>query len=610
MGGGRQAPAKPNPAKKKPSEWRIRGWRVRNLVAGGFLLAFFAIGFYIAQLYGEISTLIEQRRAALTSAIFSAPFPIRAGDDLDHSGLLDRLAQLSYSQVPSANTPGEYTSAKNAIAIYLRSFYVGAQKYPAELVRVGLDGKRITLVADSFGVPKTDVMLEPEVIGRLFPGAPAERVEVQLGDLKPYLVKGLLANEDRYFYYHFGFDPIRIIEAAIVDLHSHHLRQGASTLTQQLVKNYFLSDEQSFGRKATEAVMALRLEAHYSKEEILVAYLNEVYLGQDGARAIHGFGLASEYYFAKPLAELDVDEMALLIGLVKGPSFYDPRKHPERARARRNLVLQELADAHVIDPAAAKRAAANPLALKPPGGSYVPAYLDLVRRGVGSTPPLFLDQLVHVILRNVLDGCQDPFVLRAAELLFRPQRMTVHEGSLIAADAETIAGSRAVPLSPLVSMLGIPSGAEIDVLVDDNASTYWARSDLFDMAIDLTAGRRGLAALGEVMSRWVRHMLSVEVNIEPLTEMRDVEFTWYVGLDAAATRIGNALWNGDALDDKIRSSLVGLYRLRFSGAAGTAETIKGAPVHLILAMTPDKVLRMKPQNLLTGLPVRRLEAAS
>src|SRR5271170_7472666 len=203
-GGGRQAPAKAkaNPAKQKRSEWRIRGWRVRNLAAGGLMLVLFAVGFYVAQLYGEISALIEQRRAAMTSAIFSAPFPIAAGDDLDRSGLLDRLAQLSYSQVPSANTPGEYTRAKNAIAIYLRSFYFGAKQYPAELVRVGLDGKRITLVADSFGVPKTDVMLEPEVIGRLFPGAPAERVEVQLGDLKPYLVKGLLASEDRYFYYH------------------------------------------------------------------------------------------------------------------------------------------------------------------------------------------------------------------------------------------------------------------------------------------------------------------------------------------------------------------------------------------------------------------------
>src|SRR5271169_994755 len=149
MGGGRQEPPKPKPkpAAKKSGEWRIRGWRVRNLAAGGFLLVFFAFGFYLAQLYGEISALIEQRRAAMTSAIFSAPFPIVAGDDLDRSGLLDRLAQLSYSQVLLANTPGEYTRAKNALAIYLRSFYVGAKQYPAEMVRVILQGRRITSVA-------------------------------------------------------------------------------------------------------------------------------------------------------------------------------------------------------------------------------------------------------------------------------------------------------------------------------------------------------------------------------------------------------------------------------------------------------------------------------
>jgi len=139
-------------------------------------------------------------------------------------------------------------------------------------------------------------------------------------------------------------------------------------------------DTETFGRKATEAVMAMRLEARYSKEDILVAYLNEVYLGQDGARAIHGFGLGSEYYFAKPLDELEPAELALLIGLVKGPSLYDPRKHPDRALARRNLVLKEFADAHLIDAQTAKRALASPLGLRPPGGTYVPAYIDLVRR--------------------------------------------------------------------------------------------------------------------------------------------------------------------------------------------------------------------------------------
>ncbi|MGH6704984.1 MAG: DUF6352 family protein [Bradyrhizobium sp.] len=238
------------------------------------------------------------------------------------------------------------------------------------------------------------------------------------------------------------------------------------------------------------------------------------------------------------------------------------------------------------------------------------AYLDLVRHGVGNTPPLFLNQLTHLILRNMLDGCEDPFMLRAAELLFRPQRLTLHEGSLIAADGETIAGTGAAPLSPLVSMLGLPASAEIDVLGDENAQSYWERSDAFDLALDLTAGRRGLEALGHVMTRWVGHMLAAEVEIEPLTEMRDVSFNWYLGLDAAGTVIGDALWNGHQLDDRSRASVVGLFRLTFKDLRVVAEGIGAEPIYLILAMTPDKLLYMKPQNLLTGLPIRQLEMAS
>lgn len=236
------------------------------------------------------------------------------------------------------------------------------------------------------------------------------------------------------------------------------------------------------------------------------------------------------------------------------------------------------------------------------------AYLDLVRRSVGGTPPLFLNHLVHVILRNALDGCGDPFVVRAAELFFRPQRVTTHEGALIAADEEKIAGTGAAPLSPLVSMLGIPAGAQIDILTDDNAQSYWNRSDLFDMALDLTVGRRGLAALGRVIERWVQHMLSVDVEVEPLAEMRKVPLTWYVGLDAEGTRIGDALWNGEDLDENAQSRVAGLFRLTFGKSDPLAELIEGDDAYLILAMTADKVLRMKPQNLLTGLPARRLAA--
>ena len=222
--------------------------------------------------------------------------------------------------------------------------------------------------------------LDPPVIGNLFPVHGEDRLVVAPADVPPLLRDGIKLIEDRRFDEHHGVDFYGVLRASWANIRAGRVVQGGSTLTQQLVKNYFLSDEQTFGRKATEAVMAMRLEAHYAKKDILVAYLNEVYLGQDGARAIHGFGLGSEYYFAKPLGELEPAELALLIGLVKGPSFYDPRKHPDRALARRNLVLKEFADAHLIDAAAAKRAAASPLGLRPPGGSYVPAYLDLVRR--------------------------------------------------------------------------------------------------------------------------------------------------------------------------------------------------------------------------------------
>jgi hypothetical protein len=238
------------------------------------------------------------------------------------------------------------------------------------------------------------------------------------------------------------------------------------------------------------------------------------------------------------------------------------------------------------------------------------AYLSLVREGMDGTPPLFVDQLVHVTLRNALDGCEDAYVLRAAELFFRRQRLTSHEGSLIAVDEETVAGMHAQSASPLVSMLGMSPAAEIDVLNDDNAKDYWERSDRFDMALDLTAVRRGLAALGEVMTRWLGHLLALDVTVEPIIEASDVDLTWYVGLDAEGTHIGDALWNDEPLDEAQLSRIVGLYRLTVDDIALVLDAARGEPIYLIMAMTPEGTLRMKPQNLIAGLPLRQLEAVS
>jgi hypothetical protein len=241
-------------------------------------------------------------------------------------------------------------------------------------------------------------------------------------------------------------------------------------------------------------------------------------------------------------------------------------------------------------------------------GTLEGAYLDLVRHGMGKTPPLFVNQLVHAILRNALDGCEDTLVLRAAEIFFRPQRLTLHDGALIAADEETIAGLGNGPVSPLVSMLGLPAASEIDILSDENADTYWERSDLFDMAIDLTAGRRGLAALAAALERWIAHLFGVAADIEPLTAIRDVNLVWYVGLDAEGTKIGDSLWNGEELDEARRSQVIGLFRLVFRDPSVVLDKVAGEPIYLILAMTPDRTLRMKAQNVVTGLPLRHLEA--
>jgi hypothetical protein len=238
------------------------------------------------------------------------------------------------------------------------------------------------------------------------------------------------------------------------------------------------------------------------------------------------------------------------------------------------------------------------------------AYVELVRNGVGKTPPLFVNQLVHVILRNALDGIEDTRVLRAAEMFFRPQRVTLHEGSLIAADEETIGGINTSPVTPLVSMLGIPAEAEIEIINQNNADSYWQRSDQFDMALDLTAGRDGFDALAQAMQRWIAHVLGIDVTIEALTQLSEVDLAWYVGLDAEATKLGDMLWHGEDIDETAMSRVVGLFQLNFPEPSMMLDDVKGEPVYLILAMTPDMTIRMKPQNLLTGLPVRHLEVVS
>jgi hypothetical protein len=232
------------------------------------------------------------------------------------------------------------------------------------------------------------------------------------------------------------------------------------------------------------------------------------------------------------------------------------------------------------------------------------AYLDLVRNGTGKTPPLFLNQLVHLILRNAFDECEDPYVLRAGELLFRPQRVSFHDGATLLADAEVIESQEQGTHSPLLAILGQEPASELDVINVENAWTYWSRSDAFTMALNIGSDPRARGALAQVIETWVRHLLHTEVQVEPLSAIDDRDWRWFVGLDAEATQIGNALWRGETIGEDARSRVLATFRLTFRDIAYVDERVGDRPIYILLAMTPDRILRVKPQNLITGLPLK------
>jgi hypothetical protein len=241
-------------------------------------------------------------------------------------------------------------------------------------------------------------------------------------------------------------------------------------------------------------------------------------------------------------------------------------------------------------------------------GSIEAAYLAIVRAGAKGIPPLFLNQLVHLILRNALDGCEDPFVLRAAELLFRAQKGSLKDGALLLADHELVEELEAerqslMTTSPLAAMMGKDAAAELDVMTDETAESYWSRSDAFTMVLNLGGDPRSREALCRVLETWILHMLGIETTIAAVERVEDADWRWFVGLDAEATAIGNRLWRGEAVDPAEQSRICGLFRLDFTDASRVDPKLAGKPVYLLMALTEDMVLRVKPQNLIVGLPL-------
>jgi penicillin-binding protein 1B len=366
-------------AKPRPSRFRpLLGWVLKLSLVGLVLFAGFAI-----YLDAVVQEKFSGKRWTVPAKVYARPLELFAGQKLTKDDFLQELDALGYRRESVANGPGAVSVAGNTVDLNTRGFqfYEGAE--PAQRIRVRFAGKQVAGLSQANGTPLAVARLEPLVVGGLYPAHNEDRILIKLDQVPPYLLETLVAVEDREFFHHFGVSPKSIARAVWVNASAGQMRQGGSTLTQQLVKNFYLTNERSLTRKLTEAMMAVLLELHYDKREILEAYLNEVFVGQDGQRAVHGFGLASQYFFSQPLSELKVHQVALLVGIVKGPSYYNPRRSPERALVRRNLVLDVLGEQGVITPEEAAQAKKKPLGVTARGSladSSYPAFLDLVKR--------------------------------------------------------------------------------------------------------------------------------------------------------------------------------------------------------------------------------------
>jgi penicillin-binding protein 1B len=328
-----------------------------------------------------VTRQFEGRRWTLPAQVFAAPLELYTGLALSPTQLEQELQRLHYRRAEQLDRPGTYRLQGARIDVALRPARFADETRNAALLSIVAGPQGLESLRDSAGRDVPVLRLEPLLIGSIFPIHGEDRIIVTPQEVPSLLPAALKAVEDRKFDSHHGVDPVGMLRALWVDVRARQIEQGGSTLTQQLVRSYFLNSRQTLSRKLREAIMAMALDAHFTKADLMNAYINEIFLGQDGDRAIHGFGLASQFYFGKPLAELDLSEVALLVAVVRGPSYYDPRRHPERAHLRRDLVLKVMVEQGIVTARDASAAAHQPLGVSGrPAGAYYPAYLDFVRR--------------------------------------------------------------------------------------------------------------------------------------------------------------------------------------------------------------------------------------
>lgn len=343
-----------------------------------------AIAAYWLWLDRQVAATFETRRWDLPARVFARPVEIYAGAPITRPQLVAMLTAMDYRRVGQARNRGQFAASADRVEIHTRGFDFWDEPAPERRISLSFAEGGVQAVVNLDTAASLDlVRLEPVEIGRINPVQFEDRKLLRFDELPQGFVDALIAVEDRRFYEHLGVDLFGLARAMWVNLRAGRLLQGGSTLTQQLVKNFYLSRERTIRRKLVEMMMAMSLEYRHGKEQILEAYVNEVFLGQDGNRAIHGFGLAAQFHFGRPLGELSEGEWATLIGMVKGPTVYDPRRHPERSLERRNVVLGLLETSAIIDAQKAEKLRAQPIRVRDRAERdkrSFPAFIDLVKR--------------------------------------------------------------------------------------------------------------------------------------------------------------------------------------------------------------------------------------
>ena len=344
--------------------------------------AFIAFSIYLIRLDNIIREKFEGQRWDIPAKVFARPLEVYANAPVNQADFVEELKMLGYKNQQNYDKSGSYVTENNRLFVHTRGFDYGENIDPEQVIEVAFNDNKISDVRATKPSSTGMVRLEPLLIGGIYPQHNEDRVLIKLNRVPKTLIDALIATEDRNFYHHYGIS-LRGTARALVSNITGGKRQGGSTLTQQLVKNFYLTPEKTLKRKVNEAFMAMLIELHYGKDEILEAYLNEVNLGQNGNYSINGYGLAAQFYFGLPLRELNIAQQAYLVGLVQGPTLYNPWKNPEGAKKRRDVVLKNMLVMNYLTQEQYETEIARPLNIlaKPTlGPSRFPDFMDIVRR--------------------------------------------------------------------------------------------------------------------------------------------------------------------------------------------------------------------------------------